>query len=219
MEPTIHDLIEQLQSTTIGASPRTARLDTPFAPLLTPTVCREYQQLWPVFSEIQISLIQRGAEAIQALAHSLGDRRLTSCIESLPDFVVLEDVCDENSRTDRGANKTRKPGHSSPSQDNLWHDHSDNYTATVGDLCFVVLGQILNRRFFPIDHKVGPMTIVASPTLSGRLRESVQTRWENLTRQGHRESLLGDLQEPDVPWRATGASQRMRFYYREAVQE
>jgi hypothetical protein len=217
MEPRIDDLIEQLQSTTIGASPRTARLDTPFAPLLSPTVAREYQQLWPVFSEVQMCLIKRGAEALSLLANSLGDRRPTSCIESLPEFVVREDVCDENSHTDSMSVKTLKPGQFTLSSDKLWNDHPENYTATVGDLCFVVLGQIVNRRFFPVDHKVGPMTIVASPTLSERLRQTVFTRWRNMTMQSHRESLRVDLRQPDVPWRASGAAQRLEFYYREAI--
>ncbi len=55
------------------------------------------------------------------------------------------------------------------------------HTVTVGDLCWVALGQIVNRRFDAVRYQPTAIIIVSSPTLSPTLCKQVRADWANLT--------------------------------------
>ena len=86
------------------------------------------------------------------------------------------------------------------------------YTISVGDLCFVALGQIVNRRFNAVRYQPSGGLVVNSAA-SRRLRKAIRAEWGTTTEQSLRASLIRDFSEPDTPVRQIGALQRLFFYF------
>jgi hypothetical protein len=92
------------------------------------------------------------------------------------------------------------------------------HTVTVGDLCFVAIGQIVNRHFDAVRYQPSGILIVSSPTRSPALREAVTQAWGSLTPQRHRASLVADFLKPDHEGRRVGACKRLAYYYPNALE-
>ena len=97
-------------------------------------------------------------------------------------------------------------------------DHPHEYTVTVGDLCFVALGQIVNRSFNAVRYQPTACIMVNSPTYSERLRKAITDEWGSLTKDQHRQSLIRDFKEPDHEDRRTGAAIRLGYFYPEELE-
>jgi hypothetical protein len=93
------------------------------------------------------------------------------------------------------------------------------HTLTVGDLCFVALGQIVNRGFCAIRYQPTAIIVVNSPTRSKGLLAAIRKEWSGLTPEKHRESLLGDAKTPDYPGRAEGAILRLGYYFPDSAEK
>jgi hypothetical protein len=89
----------------------------------------------------------------------------------------------------------------------------ENHHLTVGDLCYVTLGQIVNRQFDASRYQPSAGLLVASPTRSKRLCESVRAVFKDFTREKHRQLLRSDFESPDHEDRRVGAYRRLAFYY------
>src|SRR5258706_1392318 len=89
---------------------------------------------------------------------------------------------------------------------------------TVGDLCYVALGQILNGGFNATRYQPTGGLVVSSPTYSKRLCAVVRKDWQGLTEEKHRQSLIDDFLTPDNEDRRIGAYRRLAFYYAESVE-
>src|SRR5262249_17051070 len=87
------------------------------------------------------------------------------------------------------------------------------HTITVGDLCYVALGQILNRQFSAVRYQPTAIVIVSSPTMSPTLRKQVRADWTGLTESRHAASLVNDFLKPDSDERKRGAAERLAYYY------
>lgn len=96
--------------------------------------------------------------------------------------------------------------------------HPRSHSLTVGDLCFVALGQIVNRRFSAVRYQPTGGLVVSSPTYSKRLRDVVIRDWTGLTSETHKQLLIEDFIEPDFERRRIGAYLRLSFYYPETVE-
>ena len=96
--------------------------------------------------------------------------------------------------------------------------HPDSHAITVGDLCFVALGQIVNRRFSATRYQPTGGLIVNSPTYSKRLRDVILEDWKEFTVEKHKKFLVEDFTRPDHEGRRTGAYLRLAFYYPETVE-
>jgi hypothetical protein len=92
------------------------------------------------------------------------------------------------------------------------------HAITVGDLCFVALGQILNRRFTAVRYQASGGLMINSPTFSKALRTRIRAEWTGLTEARHRESLIQDFLKPDHENRRIGAYYRLAYYYPDAVE-
>lgn len=103
-------------------------------------------------------------------------------------------------------------------KDTLGQDHPRRHTVTVGDLCFVALGQIVNRGFNATRYQPSGGLVVSSPTYSHRLRAVIRADFEGLTEAKHRELLVQDLVRPDSEERRNGACRRLAFYYPDALE-
>jgi ankyrin repeat protein len=169
----------------------------------------------PTESETLRELAKRGAAAVPQLIAHLGDKRPTKIVlkhEGGFGGMFFADEYDYNSRSvkppPRGVNRDsfRERG------------HPNHHTVTVGDLCFVALGQIVNRSFSAVRYQPTACIMINSPTYSERLRNAVKAEWGDLTPQRHRERLIRDFVEPDSESRREGACLRLGFYYREALE-
>ena len=89
----------------------------------------------------------------------------------------------------------------------------------MGDVCFVALGQIVNRGFSATRYQPTGGVIVSSPTYSEALRKVIVEDWRTLTADSHKQLLINDFLKPDHEGRRTGAYLRLAFYYPEAVEE
>ena len=105
---------------------------------------------------------------------------------------------------------------------NLDHDlngnHPKGHEITVGDLCYVALGQIVNRNWSASRYQPTGGRIINSPTYSKDLRQIIVDEWGSLDRDGHRAKLIEDFRKPDSENRVVGAYLRLSLYYPELVE-
>jgi hypothetical protein len=84
---------------------------------------------------------------------------------------------------------------------------------TVGDLCFVALGQIVNRDFSATRYQPSGGLIVSSPSSSKPLRDIVTDDFRNFSEAKHLRLLIQDFLMPDNDDRRGGAYRRLAYYY------
>jgi len=158
----------------------------------------------PERSPVLKRLVEAGAAAVPVLLDCLADATQTR----VPPMTAMmwsktSDEYDFNRRTTK-----RPPGvnRDVPPEDPVEH------VVTVGDLCFVALGQIVNRRFAAVRYQPTGGLVVSSPPRSAPLREAARAEWAGLTAARLEASLARDFTEPDREHRRTGALQRLRYY-------
>lgn len=121
--------------------------------------------------------------------------------------MLFNDEYDYNTRTAKqapeGVNRDTGFGGNDP----------NTHTVTVGDLCFVAIGQIVNRSFSAVRYQPTMCIMVNSPTYSEALRKAIKKEWGNLNGEKHKASLERDFLEPDSEYRRVGACLRLGFYY------
>ena len=91
------------------------------------------------------------------------------------------------------------------------------HRVTVGDLCLVALGQIVNREFNSVIYEDSYLYI-SSPSRNMRIAELARAQWTSLTEESHRKSLRLDFERADSLQRRAGAYQRLSFYYPEETE-
>ena len=89
----------------------------------------------------------------------------------------------------------------------------DRYTVKVGDVCFALIGQIVNRRLTPVRYQPTAGIVVNSPIESPDLIARVSKDWSSLTASQHRDSLLEDIAAARRTYQFAPAFARLRFYY------
>jgi hypothetical protein len=117
-----------------------------------------YQNRPPVRSDVLAKLVACGAPAVTHLVAHLDDARPASVTIEGPGWRYLGDEYDVNIRTDL------PPGEGL----NDWPSNlpAPDETITVGDLCFVALGQIVNRQFNAVRYQPTMNIIINSPRQS-----------------------------------------------------
>ena len=91
----------------------------------------------------------------------------------------------------------------------------DEYTVTVGDICFFLIGEIVNRNNDPISMSNGQRVSVRSPSRCDAFSSATRREWQFLDSASHKASLVRDL---NCPWRLEGALVRLWFFYREETE-
>lgn len=87
------------------------------------------------------------------------------------------------------------------------------YRLRVGDLCFVLIGQIVNRPLLAVRYQPTALVFINSPVHSPSLAHKTWRDWQGLTREQHEASLLADLHDRRRSWLVNSALARLRFYY------
>lgn len=160
------------------------------------------------------AIVETGVAAIPALIKHIGDARKTK-MKPVSGMMWMDfpDEYDFNRRT----RKNRPKG---VNRDEFLKrsDHPTSHTLTVGDLCFVALGQIVNRHFSAMRYQPTGGLMVNSPTYSQKLKSVVIEDWTGLTKDAHRALLIDDFANPDYEGRRIGAYLRLAFYYPDALE-
>ena len=88
--------------------------------------------------------------------------------------------------------------------------HFDKYTVTVGDVCYLALGQIVNRGYAPSQYQPTPIVCVSSTKHDKQLVADVRSRWgvKDVDREVFEALMLDFLYDDD-----RGAAVRLGFYY------
>jgi len=85
------------------------------------------------------------------------------------------------------------------------------YTVKVGDVCYVLIGQIVNRRLLAVRYQPSAGLVVNSPIEAPVLIEKVRNDWGNTDADILRKSLLEDVHATNHPKRISRAEYTERL--------
>src|ERR1035438_6730037 len=177
-------------------------------------------------------LVRRGPAALPELLRHLDDARLTKLAVGndaraktrqvgLNAFMweMFSDEYDPRTRPEI------KKGSPRAWQKSLEKPFEGSYQVRVGDVCFVIIGQIVNRDLYAVRYQPSGGLIVNSPIQTQALADEVRRDWENVGLETFQSSLVGDIDMAHTPhssdWdyyvrdRAFGALTRLRYYFPE----
>lgn len=83
----------------------------------------------------------------------------------------------------------------------------------VGDVCYALIGRIVNRNLLPIRYQPSAGLVVKSPIEDPVLTEEVKRDWRGIDAKEHKASLLADARAGSDLWKYEPALRRLRFYY------
>jgi len=165
-------------------------------------------------------LVRRGMDALPVLIAHLNDARPTKLSvgnEALRgdhtehgivfgdkfDFTTFDDEYDPRSRAIFFRHRRKF----------LLKDFTGKYNVKVGDVCYSLIGQIVNRKLLPVRYQPSGGLIVNSPIVYPDLIKRVKHDWGNATPDTLKDSLLADVRNnKDIFW-FQWALTRLRFYY------
>ena len=98
---------------------------------------------------------------------------------------------------------------------NVGFDKEKAYTVRVGDLCYVALGQIVNRDYTAVQYIPTAIVIVNRVPENKQLHADLAKEWGGLTADKHRDSLAKDF---DSDRTRDGAAARLAYYYPDALE-
>jgi hypothetical protein len=100
------------------------------------------------------------------------------------------------------------------------------YAVKIGDVCFVLVGQIVNRQLNAVRYQPTGLLLVNSPVETPALAKRVRADWSGIGEQGVKNALLADLSATpgrprpgggraaaELTFVQTGALRRLRFYF------
>jgi hypothetical protein len=162
----------------------------------------------PKASPVMQELVRRGVAALPVLIDHLSDARPTKLI--VGDGFTGKWFSDEyDSRF--GDPKKQPPGVNLADRVDLGRSF-DRYTLKVGDLCYVAVGQIVNRGLLATRYQPSLCLVVNSPVQTPALAAAVKADWGGLTPEEHERSLRQDAL--DLAYgAASNALVRLLYYY------
>ncbi len=161
----------------------------------------------PVISPSMRELVRRGSSSLPALIQHLTDARPTKLTVRGIGVATFggEYFGDEYDGKDQSPQKR----HCRPCLEK-WINGP--YTVRIGDVCFALVGQIVNRQLLALRYQPTAITVINSPIEAPELVERVKEDWSNISADGLRASLLSDLRGADE--RLSGSAfARLRLYY------
>jgi hypothetical protein len=170
----------------------------------------------PVISPVMKELVGRGAAALPELMSHLSDRRTTQLEIKLP-FGSFGAMWHSDEYEPRYAEPEKQPPNVN-SERGFGERHIPEraYKVRVGDLCYVAIGQIVNRRMNVTRYQPSGCVVINSPIETPTLAEAVKQDWGGLSAVEHKKSLMHDALDPEE--RAVQpALKRFQFYYPDAA--
>jgi len=181
----------------------------------------------PVRFPQMVELVRRGVESLPLLINHLGDKRSTKLdLGNDPGnhrFFTFEYFSDEYDPKVRpilrpgaisgAARLARFASFDEETKDEFAHSFRGEYTVRVGDVCYALVGQIVNRWLLAVRYQPTAITVINSPIESPALIDAVKRDWGGIDSRGLMESLLTDVRASDSPLLYGPALQRLRFYF------
>lgn len=173
-------------------------------------------------AKAQEELLRRGVAAMpQLLAHLDDARKTKSVIKGMFSGITYSAEYDWNQRSE----KMRPIGVVANAFSHLeqrglkivGQPEGNEYAVTVGDLCFNLIGDIVNRGYQCVRYQPTAIIIVNSPVLCPNLCKAVRAQWNGVTAARHRASLESDVVTPDRPGRDQSGIARLLRYYPDAA--
>jgi hypothetical protein len=155
-------------------------------------------------------LVRRGASSLPLLIEHLDDKRPTKLTVG-GDFFSFRYFSDEYD--------PKTPAHRercAALEKNcaaLEKNFDGKYTVRVGDVCYALIGQIVNRNLLPIRYQPSAGLVVNSPIEAPVLIRKVKRDWGDVDAKEHMASLLADARAGRDLWQYEPALRRLRFYY------
>jgi hypothetical protein len=171
----------------------------------------------PVVAPQLRELVRRGVAALPELLDHLSDARETRVTVGGHELIMSKWF--SNEYDPRHVNV--EPEVSEIPHVPTWteQDFTGTYTLRIGDLCFVAIGQIVNRHLNAVRYQPTSCLVVNSPVKLPDLADAVRMDWTGLERQQHEQSLVHDLESESDPWRREEGWRRLSFYYPERARE
>jgi hypothetical protein len=169
----------------------------------------------PETSPAMREIVRRGLDALPALLAHLDDDRPTGLVVGdgfMGRWLSAEYVPRESGKQPAGTTAPYKTS----SKD---APRFDTYTVKVGDLCFVAVGQIVNRRLNAVRYQPTLCLVVNSPIEMPALAAATRADWQGLTSAAHEQQLVRDIVESDSSSVPANALRRLLFYYPAAGQQ
>jgi hypothetical protein len=107
-----------------------------------------------------------------------------------------------------------------------WRPFDTPYTVKVGDVCYALIGQIVDRHLSAVRYQPTMIVLVNSPIETPALADRVKADWGGVDAEGLKNALLTDLRvatlknAPDaytekvvLDWLHSGALRRLRYYF------
>ncbi len=151
-------------------------------------------------------LARRGPAVLAQLIGHLDDKRPTKLTIG-DDFFMFRYFSDEYDP------KTHPKKQEPHSRNTLEKNFDGGYTVKIGDVCYALIGQIVNRNLFPVRYQPTAGLVINSPIEAPTLIERVKKDWGGLDVAAHKASLIADAQSGDHVWAFGPALVRLRFYY------
>ncbi|HEY4838415.1 MAG TPA: hypothetical protein VIH72_07415 [Candidatus Acidoferrales bacterium] len=148
-------------------------------------------------------LVRRGVSSLPLLIKHLADARPTKLTVG-GDFFMFRYFSDEYD------SKALAPREESA---RLEKTFDGKYTVRVGDVCYALIGQIVNRNLLPVRYQPTAGLVVNSPIEAPILIEEVKRDWADVDAKEHMASLLADARAGNDLWEYEPALRRLRFYY------
>jgi hypothetical protein len=162
-------------------------------------------------------LVRRGLRALPSLVEHLDDGRPTRLSVGMDSIFMWGYLSDEYDPRYRPAPRKlcnpscmKKDLEASPDADSPF---KRTYVVRVGDICYVLVGQIVNRDLVAVRYQPSGGIIINSPLEAPGLIERVKADWVDLDAPAHEASLLADICAADQVWQIGPAFARLRFYY------
>jgi hypothetical protein len=90
-------------------------------------------------------------------------------------------------------------------------DFEGRYTVKVGDVCYVLIGQIVSRRLLAVRYQPSAGLVVNSPIEAPALAEKVKGDWGSADAEMLKASLLSDIRASSRPKRISKVAYKERF--------
>jgi hypothetical protein len=158
-------------------------------------------------------LVQLGVDAIPALVAHISDKRPTR-LKVGSQFPIMAKWFDEEYDPRSRVNSDNPEGDQGRGVNGtVERSFDEDYVVKVGDVCYVLIGQIVNRNLLAVRYQPSGCMVVNSPIESPILGERIARDWGTLTMRDHVESLTADLESSDSAWGGVSAFLRLRYYY------
>jgi hypothetical protein len=169
----------------------------------------------PSVSPVMRELVRRGVAALPDLMNHLEDRRPTRLIIKLP-FGPCGGMWFSDEYESRYADEDKQPPGVNEDRGGNRHVQNGEYAIRVGDLCYVTIGQIVNRRLNVVRYQPSACVVINSPAATPSLAAAVRKEWGGLTAEDHEQSLVRDS-EASSEYAFAAALARLRLYYPDAA--